>query len=653
MKKQIPFLLILLLPFMAFSEKKPKNKMKFGDVPIELLKMKTCELDSTADAVIIGDFHQYEMTYNPNTGLQISFEVYQRIKILTNEGIDKMSDFSIRLYIDKNNGMREKISLIKATTYNLEGEKIIETKLDRDSRFIEENDGYDEHKFAFENVKVGSVLEYKFIVTSDFISSFPTYYPQREVPVLWSELWFQYFEEIEFKYFVTGRVPVLYNNHELLQGLYSDTWVFKDIPAVEQDVFMGPVKNYTQKVDYELKRITIPGKYYRDYTTTWQEIGKDLMNSVRLGELLDKKRFFTEIVDHVLQDTSAKTTTEKVQSALNFIHQNYQWNSYNRLLGSSDFGKVVKDKTGNSADLNILLMGALQELGIKVRPVALSTRSHGFLLEAKPSTDDLNYLITCFEEDGKKYLVDAATDYSGINALPEKCLNGKGVLLDKNYSGWINLDTQLKYAKKIYVQASIDENALISGTYQAKEMGYASQDLRGKILEQGSEEEYIQNAKEKWSDFSISEYSLTDVNDLKKDVGVKFDFSKDNQIQDMGELWAFEPILFKDFDENPFKKDERIYPVDFVYPSTLDYTYIYTLPENFVVEELPKPTRVSNQDKTISFLLNTVSNGNTINVSVKFKVDKPVYYAEQYDEIKSFFNLFVDSQKQLILIKPQ
>ncbi len=71
------------------------------------------------------------------------------------------------------------------------------------------------------------------------------------------------------------------------------------------------------------------------------------------------------------------------------------------------------------------------------------------------------------------------------------------------------------------------------------------------------------------------------------------------------------------------------------------------------MDELPKPTRVANADKTISFLLNTVARGNTITVSLKFKVNKAFFPADKYEEIKSFFDYFIDNQNQLIIIKPE
>ncbi|NPD45726.1 DUF3857 domain-containing protein [Lentimicrobium sp. S6] len=648
--KRFTFLLLsILIITAAFSQKRPKNKMKFGKVSLEELRMTTCDIDSTADAVILGDFNRYSLEYLPNLGIKLSIDVYRRIKILNTDGIAKMSDFAIGLY--HSNGNRDKISYFKAVTYNEENGEIIETKLDKDSRFIEEEGNWDIHKFAFTNVKAGSVLEYKYSITSDYVTYLPTYHPQQDIPVLWSELYVEYIEQLEFKYFMKGRVPLSFSDHHRIEGKIQDTWIFQNIPSMEQDNFMAPVINYKTQIDYELRNINFPGQYYKEYTTTWQEVAKDAMKSDYFGGLVKKERFYKDITAHVLADSSAVTKEEQVLSAINYIRGQYQWNNQNRFYPSRDFNKVIKNKRGRSSDLNMLLLGTLHQLGITSRPLALSTRNNGILMESKPSIEDLNYLICYITIDEEVFLVDVATDYSGINALPSKCLNGKGLVLDEKHSKWVALETHMKYKRRVFVQATFDEDLMVSGSCQTKEQGYAGQSIRRSIQKEGSEEEYISKQKNGLEDYEISDYSLIDVENTQKAVGVKFSFENEELINDMGDLLTLEPILFKDFDENPFKKDTREFPIDFIYPISLDYTYMYTIPEGFVIEELPQPTRVTNSDKTIGFSLNSVARGNTITVSVKFNVDQAMYHTEQYEDLKSFFDYFVTQQKQPIVLK--
>jgi transglutaminase-like putative cysteine protease len=649
MKKNALFIILLIaLPIFLFAEKRPKNKMKFGKIPVEQFQINKTDLDSTADAIILGDFHSYSFDYLPSLGLKTNIDIYRRILILNPDGADELATLSISLF--QKGGIKDKLSRFKASTYNLTDGEIEETKIDKDSKFSEESVNWETKKYAFNNVKAGSIIEYHYTIISDYYQ-FPSYRPQGEYPILWSELVFQYYEEIDFKFSYTGNTTPYYRNDEIVNEKKSETWIFKDVAPLKQERFMGPVKNYQTKIDYELNAIEIPGYMYENYATSWQEIARDYMNNEHAGKMIEKSRFFKDIVDYVNADPNATTKEAQVASALSYVRSNYLWNGLNTDYPTYNFGDVIKDKKGNSADLNILLMGSLNSLGIKTRPVLLSTRKNGWLLKTSPSREDLNYVISSYDLDGVRFYIDAATTYSGINALPSKCLNGEALVADKSFAKWVELSPNMKYHRRIFVQETMDEDLVLSGTCQTKEKDYAAQSVRIEINKKGSVEEYIEKQKTGLSEFEISDYEVSNLEKVSEPVNVKFNFTTESFVEEVGDLISIDVILFKDFEENPFKKDYREFAIDFTYPIKLEYTYILSIPEGYTFDELPKPTRVSNADKSISFLMNTSAAGQKATISVQFEIKKSMYTLDQYEDLKTFFDYFVSQQNQPILLK--
>src|SRR5688572_27416478 len=120
---------LLFLPLTVLAQKPP---IKFGDVPIENLKMLTYEKDTSASAVILADYGESIIQYDQNDGFILHFERLRRIKILSKDGLD-YANFSIPLYHD--GGESEKLAGLKAVTYNLENGKVQETKLKNDGIF--------------------------------------------------------------------------------------------------------------------------------------------------------------------------------------------------------------------------------------------------------------------------------------------------------------------------------------------------------------------------------------------------------------------------------------------------------------------------------------------------------------------------------------
>ncbi len=145
---------LFLLFFHLMAQKAP---IKFGDIPIEDLKMTTYDKDSSAVAVVLTDYGESGMIYSAEKGFMLTFERITRIKILRKEGLE-WGNFEVPLYHSAGNA--EKLSSLKGITYNLENGKIIETKMKNDAVFKEKyDDNFDIMKIALPNVKEGSIVE--------------------------------------------------------------------------------------------------------------------------------------------------------------------------------------------------------------------------------------------------------------------------------------------------------------------------------------------------------------------------------------------------------------------------------------------------------------------------------------------------------------
>ncbi len=155
------FILLLGITFIQVSY---SQNYKFGKVSKEELQEQFYPLDSTANAAYL---YKRRLTYTSVSGGGISLitEVQVRMKIYNQEGFD-WSTVEISLF-ESSNSNSENATNLKAVTYNLEDNKIQETKLDKDDIFNErKSENWKVKKFTMPNVKEGSVLEwsYKFIL---------------------------------------------------------------------------------------------------------------------------------------------------------------------------------------------------------------------------------------------------------------------------------------------------------------------------------------------------------------------------------------------------------------------------------------------------------------------------------------------------------
>jgi hypothetical protein len=105
--------LALLAPLCAVAQKSP---VKFGEIPMEDMTMKTYDKDSSASAVILSDYGEAYISYT-TVSVALNYERHVRIKVLKKDGFS-MADVEIPLYRD--GADEERVSKLKATTYNLE-----------------------------------------------------------------------------------------------------------------------------------------------------------------------------------------------------------------------------------------------------------------------------------------------------------------------------------------------------------------------------------------------------------------------------------------------------------------------------------------------------------------------------------------------------
>lgn len=148
------FALVFALP--SYSQK-DKDIPAWGKIDKADLEMKECDFDKDAEAVVLFDVAELfcDQSYN------IQLERRIRIKILKEKGL---SQADVKLpYIFYRNA--EKIQKLSAQTYNLDASgNVVVTQADKKTFFDKKiNNRYAQQIFSFADVKVGSVLEYKYV----------------------------------------------------------------------------------------------------------------------------------------------------------------------------------------------------------------------------------------------------------------------------------------------------------------------------------------------------------------------------------------------------------------------------------------------------------------------------------------------------------
>ena len=203
-----------------------KSPVKFGDISMADMTMKSYEHDTSAVAVVLVDYGEAVIEERVNTPA-LKIKKHVRIKIFKNEGLS-YADVIISLY--NNGSSHERVTGLKAATYNLENGKITASPLEKTSIFKENVDkNFDNQKLSMPNVKLGSIIEYSYVLDSEFWTSLPSWRFQREkIPTRRSEFWAITPAILFFEKYMTGYLTPTYEKKNLQSGSESnnaDHWL--------------------------------------------------------------------------------------------------------------------------------------------------------------------------------------------------------------------------------------------------------------------------------------------------------------------------------------------------------------------------------------------------------------------------------------------
>ena len=435
--------LFAIFLFVVFFLNANAQEFKLGKVSIKELEEKACPKDTTASAAILFNKAKTFFKYDNKFGFSIVTENSFRIKIYKKDGLNWANyKLPYRTGYDKLNDDRVEFS--DGVTYNIENGKIVKTKLSREGVFKTAiNKNWKEATITMPNVKVGSIIEFKYILISENIVEFPDFIFQYNIPVNSSEYnvdipgFFVYKavakrpSEIISESNVTRGSLQFANEHSptTTQSVSFEQQSNRHrayyIPALKEEPFVDNIENYRISIQHELEKTQFYQEPVKDYSTTWEGVAKTIYLDKDFGKELKERDYITQDLARILKNVDSQT--ERLDVIFKFVQNKMNWDHKKGYYTDKGVKQAYIDGTGNDAEINFILIAMLNYAGIPTNPVLLSTLDNG--VPIFPNRTIFNYVIAAAEIDGKQILLDATNKYTTNNILPTYTLNWTGRLL--------------------------------------------------------------------------------------------------------------------------------------------------------------------------------------------------------------------------------
>ena len=659
----LPFFAALLCAVSVHAQE--KSPVKFGKIaPADFTIKQT--YDSGASAVVIADIGSSIFEGNSKGRFSLVHKHFRRVKIIDKNGFDA-AKVSVDLYIDGD--AEEKLDDLRAYTYNLEDGKIVTTKLEPTAVFTEKvSKKHIGKKFTFPAVKEGSVIEYSYVVKSDFIFNLQPWTFQAEYPCLWSEYqvdipeFYQYvtmnqgymqIDRTTSSYSTTFRVSIPggadKDEQVTMNGTVNSTrWVAKNIPAMKEENFTSSLQNYVSRVEFQLSAIQYEGGLRHDMMGNWQLFGKKLMEDESFGSAVAKNNnWLDNDLKNVIGGAGSKLAI--AQKIFAYVRDNSTCTSHSSLYLAGSLKDAYTKHSGSVADINLLLVAMLKHEGIAADPVLLSTKTHGFTNEIYPLIDRFNYVTCRAEIDGVSYNLDASNPYNGFDHLPSYCYNGHARVITKDMAMPVYFEADsLIERKTTTVFISNDEKEGMAGSFKSQLGYYESHNLREKL--KGSAKEYLKDIKSGNSfELKVAEAGIDSLKIPEMPALVHYDFSFKPAADD--NIIYFNPMLAEGYKENPFKSANRQYPVEMAYAFDETYVLNMEIPKGYVAEEIPKSVKVAFNEDEGAFEYLVQKSEDNIQFRARVRLNKATFTPEDYSSLRDFFGFIVKKENEQIVLK--
>ncbi|WP_149277272.1 DUF3857 domain-containing protein [Pareuzebyella sediminis] len=627
------------------------QEIQFGEVSKEELLEKEYALDPDAPAAVL---YRYQNTYmQSNNGYpRLITEIHERIKVYNKAGFEYATE-QINLYNGRSD--KESVRKIKGYTYNLEQDKIVKSELDKDQIFESElSFNYDQVKFTMPNVKEGSVIEFEYYVSSPFYWLIDEFRFQKDIPVKQVRAELRTPKGYNFRQTQKGYVPFtsqenIKRDNRIGMDVVVTSFDLRNVPALKAESYVDNIHNYRAGALFELVSIDLPGYPTKSFAHSWGDVAKSIGNTDDYKNQLDKTRSFDDELDAIL---SGKTDKLEITNILfKYVKDNTEWNGMDGKSFQHGLKKTIKEKKGNAADINLLLVAMLRYAGIHANPVILSTKENA--IPFFPTLDRLNFVIAHAKIDGEDYYMDATEEFSDVNLLPIRDYNWGGLLVDNENMVWKHIfNIAPQKAESMYsVKMEVDQEGIVSGNYRSRFTNHAAYRFRESLKNQDLEN-YLRDKESKYTGMEISEYEAKNVDSYEGHVSESFHYRQENGADVINDKIYLQPLSFLKIEENPFKLDKREYPIDYGFPFRERYMVNIKLPEGYQVESLPSAAIIKLPDNLGIYKYAVQNAANGIQLSVTFEVNKAVIAAINYPYIKEYYNqIIIKGAEQIVLSK--
>ncbi len=620
----------------------------FGKIDIADLQLTDCSFEPGADAMKLFDIEETEFeiyTYS----LRLKSERRIRIKIFNEKGY-KNAIIKIPYFSKK--GVA-KIKELSGAVYNLSADgKVVVQKLEKKDFFKEkalENVGL--VNFTFPNLKPGCVIEYRYTTIVNNVFSIAPWLIQDRIPVQYSSKSVTTPVEcrlIERPFGIDSLASTWYllknNRYRRL------TYFHENIPSFKVEPFMSSINDHRIKASFILfpRGGSMTQITKANTEAMWASAARGFINS----------DFFENHVRKIIPGTEKIIDTAQkilqIKDRIGFVYKEVK-----RLVPekaeqslsaeSINLEEVLKNKTGTSAEINLVLLNLLLNSNVSCMPAMISTKENGKVNKDFPSVGQFDGFDVLALDTNSHFLLDASIKYQSFLNPPLNVMNREVFLIGQDSAQWLTVTDNRPLLKQIVqVIADLDKEGNMEGTGTLQHYDYAKSYKLDTTLkdESDNEDKFYDKAPQ---GLKIISTTRSDPGNDEDPLFETIEFTYEPQKS--GDFIFINPQILTERNKNVFIAEKRNTDIDFGCNQLFIYNMQVGLPASYLIEHLPKSITVRAPDSSFFYKITYSSDPQSINMSQIFEVKRAIYSKEDYPGVQDFFKRMYALMTEEIILK--
>ena len=444
-------------------------------------------------------------------------------------------------------------------------------------------------------------------------------------------------------------------------------WQVQDVKGIKPEFQMPPMAALEGRLAVSLVPPTGLGERFQ----SWRDLGAWYRSLT-----LDRRVASSDIKSKIAELTATQTTTlGKMQALASFVQSDIRYVAIELGIGGlqpHSAKDVFAHRYGDCKDKVTLLSTMLKEIGVDSHYLIVNT-TRGAVTDSTPvglrfnhvilaiqlpqDTQDTSLLATLTHAKlGRLLLFDPTDTYTPLGQLAGPLQGGYGLLVTPEGGDLVKIPVLPSNTSSIQRTAhlQLDENGRLSGEVHEVWAGDPASEERSTLDLTTQETDRIKSIESvlasSFPTFQLTKAAITNRQISSKPLEWTYSLEVDQYAKPTGDLLTVRPRVLGSMSKGLLEtREPRRYDIEFEGPRRDTDLFEITLPEGYVVDDLPPP--VDAEYPFAAYHSKTEAVGRTLKYTRVFEMKSVSVPVAQADQLKELYRIINNDERMPAVLK--